>query len=481
MKPPIFILGVPRSGTTLLRTILNCHAHIACGPEAPWLAHQDKGILALQDALTTGEHSYCRNFQVPATAVRQRIRALVEGLFNDFAAQQGKIRWAHKTPDDSMVPGFFTDLFPEAKFVHLVRHPLDVALSTTKVAAHRAGVSAWHEQNLVLEPGFAVKNTLFNSVLRWRRWNEKISASLAGRDHLRVSYEDMVQSPRETFAAIFDFLGEPFDARILDYRNFSTIFPEWEWGSADVRRASSVNTNSVGRWRRECSPEEAFLLASVAGKAAALVPDLAKLDDERLSRLFAENLRALATDLGLPPPDDASHAHSEAWLWFNGLSSLDWPHTRLTSWQGGFSPLPWLCALLGARTTLVDATPPPPGAWENLRQQLRVEVDWKVTEGGAAPVSPESTLLYLHGTGPASAPAQLPQWEQTAAALRPGQTLALSFAAADEGAATAVEQRLIAAARGGLAPIRTSAASANRPPAALLLQKSAAPRPTGSS
>ena len=43
-KPPILIFGVPRSGTTLLRTLLNCHPNIACGPEAPWLANHLKNL-----------------------------------------------------------------------------------------------------------------------------------------------------------------------------------------------------------------------------------------------------------------------------------------------------------------------------------------------------------------------------------------------------------------------------------------------------
>ena len=76
MKPPIFIFGVPRSGTTLLRTILNCHPHIACGPEAPWLAnHLPQSVMAMQEMLVHGQHSYCEGFQVPAGEVYSAIES----------------------------------------------------------------------------------------------------------------------------------------------------------------------------------------------------------------------------------------------------------------------------------------------------------------------------------------------------------------------------------------------------------------------
>src|SRR5262249_18801258 len=103
---PIVIFGVPRSGTTLLRTVLNAHPHIAAGPEAPWLGHGPASVMAFHRQLTEGEFSFTRNFGVPAGRVLQRTRELIDGLLTDFAKSQGKRRWAHKTPDDCLFVEF---------------------------------------------------------------------------------------------------------------------------------------------------------------------------------------------------------------------------------------------------------------------------------------------------------------------------------------------------------------------------------------
>ena len=59
---PIFIVGVPRSGTTLLRVILDSHSRIACGPEAPWLARSDHSIKNLYQFMAQDPLGYVRSY-----------------------------------------------------------------------------------------------------------------------------------------------------------------------------------------------------------------------------------------------------------------------------------------------------------------------------------------------------------------------------------------------------------------------------------
>lgn len=434
MKPPIFIFGVPRSGTTLLRTILNCHPHIACGPEAPWLAnHLPQSVMALQEMLISAPHGYCDGFQVPPAKATARIRELVDGLFTDFARQQGKIRWAHKTPDDSMFVAFFTGLFPDAKFIHLVRHPLDAALSNTKVSAHRAGISEWHEQNILLEAGCAVKKNLFNSVLRWRRWNERISRSLAGVDHRRIQYEDLVSQPLESFRALFAYLDEPFNPEILDYQKFPGILPDWEWGSADVKNAKAINSASVARWQRELSPAQATVLAALAGSTAAPVSlvaasSLAVADGKNPEdhELFRGGLDELAVGLGLPRVAPGSAGWAQGWLWLSGLDRLDWPKMRLVNFGRELSPLAWLAALLGAKVTMVESDPAVIASAAELSRRLQVNLDSLVMPdpGAALPFADASVDVVLASTGAAGS------WPGTVEAtrvLKPGGLLGVYF------------------------------------------------------
>jgi hypothetical protein len=430
VKPPIFIFGVPRSGTTLLRTILNCHPHIACGPEAPWLAHQSGGVTGLYRTLTEGEFSFSRNFGVPPEQVRARVRELVDHLFSDFARQQGKQRWAHKTPDDCLFVDFFAELFPDAKYVHIVRHPLDVALSTARIAAHRKGVSEWHEKNLVIEENTAIPNTLFNAVLRWRRWNDKIRRGLAARDHLQVRYEDLVSQPLPAFQSLFRHLDEPFDPAILDYGQFPSIFPGWEWGSADVKRAGAINTGSVARWKKELGATEAAALLSLAAPLASSVPASPPPFDSEAGRIFLDGLDDLAASLSLPARLSATAGWIPGWWWLAGLSEIDWAKIRLLTIGDTLSPFPCFLSLLGSRLTLSDSDPAAASRWKELRHQLNVNVDGPVIPdlSGALPLEAGSIdVALLPDFSLLPSPEQDRRLAEIARVLRPSGLLALSF------------------------------------------------------
>lgn len=415
MKPPIFIFGVPRSGTTLLRTILNCHPHIACGPEAPWLAHQGASVMAFSREITQGEFSFSRNFGVPPEQVLLRVREFVDHLFSDFARLQGKTRWAHKTPDDCLFVDFFVRLFPEARYIHIVRHPLDVALSTVRVAEHRKGVSDWHEKNLVLEEGTAIPNTLFAAVLRWRRWNEKIRRGLAAAPRLEVRYEELVRQPVESFRRLFTFLDEPFDPAILDYRQFASIFPDWEWGSADVRRAQGINTRSLDRWRKELAPAQAAALAALAGGEFFSRP--ASGGGVAGKEFLAEAVDTLAAGLRLVPlAAEDNVAFAECWL--RDLHRQDWTRARVAVLGGGFSVLPWLLALLGADVTVIEGGADAAGPHDDLAARLKVAAH-RLPPSDRFPADDATVDLIVASADDASAadPARLREMER---ALKPG-------------------------------------------------------------
>jgi SAM-dependent methyltransferase len=437
-QPPILIFGVPRSGTTLLRTILNCHPHIACGPEAPWLAdHASHNVMALCESLTKGELSYTQNFSVSQAQAMSRLCQLVDGLFTDFAASQGKHRWAQKTPDDCLYVDFFTQLFPEAKYLHIIRHPLDVALSTARIPEHRKGLSPWHEKNMMLETHCPVTNTLFHAVLRWRRWNDQVRAGLHAVDSLQVSYETLVTEPQKTFAALFGFLGEPFSPEILDYRRFNTIFPSWEEGSADVRLAGKITPSRIGRWKKELTPEEVRLLLSIAGVDAEQRPPappapacrVASIDELRapLFTGFMDGLNTFASQFSLKTFQNQPENWTHAWLWFAGLSSMVGRGRRVISLNSGLSPLPWLIALLGADVTLIETNPAWIPQWDDLRRKLRVKLDWQIatTKALPLPADPADVVISLSAIElQADKTKAIAELER---GLKPGGVLAMSF------------------------------------------------------
>jgi hypothetical protein len=186
---PIFVIGVPRSGTTLLRVMLDSHPNIASGPETPWFcAHHPRTLGSLVDYLIEDQHGYCKNFGGSRAEVFNAARTFVSSLLGAHAARRGKSRWAEKNPANLLFLPFLTELFPHARFIHIRRHPLDVALSTSTVPPHRKGVTPHNERSLTLFYNQSMANNPFSALLRWVHWENLIARGLAGADRLPLQY-----------------------------------------------------------------------------------------------------------------------------------------------------------------------------------------------------------------------------------------------------------------------------------------------------
>lgn len=407
-RPPIFILGVPRSGTTLLRTILDGHPAIAAGPETPWLGgHQPRSLMALWGALRNEPWGYCKSFGMPDAVATDAARAFMNILMDRYCQHKHKSRWAEKTPDNALYVPFLLELFPEAKFIHLTRDGLDTAMSTSVVAPHRKGISAFLEKNLGFGPGVPpVDNTPFAAVLRWRHWNNLIRTGLAGHQHHTITYESLVTEPTSTIRALMDFIGEPFEPAMLDYAKSKHDFPSWEWGSADVMARGAIGAESVGRGRRE-------LTADQLGHLTPVVAAYAPLDPMPAPEVLGTWMTAFAKPMGLEPPTPHAYA-AIAWLWQNTLlNSLNLLVTGSSS-----HTLPWILALLGAK---VKFQSPLDDRLTRLATALKIDIN----QQQAGPF----TALMLDGL-PDSAPAPKyptfvlgpvgPKWKHRVTASFPG-------------------------------------------------------------
>lgn len=244
---PIIILGVPRSGTTLLRTMLDAHPNVACGPETPWLAeHQPATLLGLVRAMVEPEHGYCKSYKQPPEVVHLAARGFLDEVMRAYAHARGKKRWAEKTPNAVMHLEALQQILPDAKWVWITRDALDVAHSTTHVAEHRKGVSPVYERNLRIGQRQSTPSTPLAATLRWVNWNRRIDVFLRGKPHLHLTYERLVCTPRAELGRLCHFIGEPFDDAMLAYDKARHDLPAWEWGSADVAQHGRVVTGRIG-------------------------------------------------------------------------------------------------------------------------------------------------------------------------------------------------------------------------------------------
>lgn len=266
---PFFIVGCDRSGTTLLRLILNAHPRLCIPNESDFipilhdLALRRFGttdpipdVEPLLEALFAVERY--RLWKLDDAEVARRVRAaprsvsaLVDAVFRCCVEREGKARWGDKTPRYTLRLDAIAQLFPAARVVLIVRDPRDVQASLAEVS--------WHP------------DSPFFNARKWRRYWLRATADLErhfpGRG-LVVRYESLVLDPEAVVRRVAGFLGEDFAPEMLDFHGDAERHqPE---GIRDhALTLGPVTTASVGRWRRDVSRIGALVVEAVAGDAMA--------------------------------------------------------------------------------------------------------------------------------------------------------------------------------------------------------------------
>jgi protein-tyrosine sulfotransferase len=240
---PVFILTASRSGSTLLRIILDSHPRLACPPETGITSACMQLAMAcdvLENAAAATPDGASE--ELPP-AIRTAVRAAVDRAYGHYLAQRGKQRWCDKSLDSYMHAELMAQVYPDAKFICLFRHCMDVIAS---------GVEAcpWGLQRFGYDP--FVAEYPGNSVAAvGSYWLSCAQAILSFQDahpgscH-RVRYEDLVTAPEETVAGILSFLGEQQVPGITQ-ACFDT--PHEVNGPADGKLwfTSAVSSRSMGR------------------------------------------------------------------------------------------------------------------------------------------------------------------------------------------------------------------------------------------
>jgi hypothetical protein len=202
---PIFILGFPRSGTTLVEQTLSAHPKIAAGDELP-LIHE---ITAIMPRMLASPLGY------PEALAELWMGDQREGLDNlrDYYLQKvrqmgvlrsGATRFTDKMPLNETHLGLIALLFPEAPLIHVLRHPLDIM------------VSAFSNQ---FTHGFCCAYELETAAHHYVRVMDLVRhyrAEMSLR-YLPIRYEDIVQDQEASVRAVLAFVGEPFNKACLTF------------------------------------------------------------------------------------------------------------------------------------------------------------------------------------------------------------------------------------------------------------------------
>jgi tetratricopeptide (TPR) repeat protein len=216
---PIFVIGMPRSGTSLAEQILASHpAVFGAGEVVFW----DAAFNALEDAGLEGEAA-ARSLSTVAGDYLERIRAL----------SGGAVRVVDKNPANFLHAGLIQAVLPAARIIHMQRHPLDTCLSIYCQNFSNMGAYANDLDDLA------------DYYLQYLRIAAHWRTTLPATRLLEVPYEGLIENQEAWTRRMLDFIGVPWNSQCLDFhRTDRMVITASKW---QVRQ--TIHGRSVGRWR----------------------------------------------------------------------------------------------------------------------------------------------------------------------------------------------------------------------------------------
>jgi tetratricopeptide (TPR) repeat protein len=242
-ESPIFIVGLPRSGTTLVERIIGGHS----------LAHAAGELQALPEAVRFASQPELgkprRGLELAAMLPRLDAGLIAREYLARTRTMRGeRPRFIDKQPINFYYCPLILRAFPKARIVHLTRHPMAVCYAIYKVRVQEGGLRFAYDLSEIGEFYLGYRRMMAH-------WHEVLPGRI-----LDVAYEDVVCALEPTTRRILDYLGLPFEARCLEFdRN-----PAPSTTSSVVQVRQGLYDTSVSQWRHYAKH-----LTSLAAQLAA--------------------------------------------------------------------------------------------------------------------------------------------------------------------------------------------------------------------
>ncbi len=252
---PIIVGGCGRSGTTLMRVILDTHEAVCCGPETSLLCCWRPRWFFLR--------KLARSFDLPAWEIRDLIKPtrshaeFVDRFFDRIRRENGAERWAEKTPRNVHAVPYVFRHFPNARFIHMIRDGRDTVCSLRKHPRFRT------------VRGQSVPTNINNPLRACiRRWVNDVRTGLQYREdprYIEVRYEDLVDNADETLRALFRFLDLPWQPDVLHFHQVKSDLRDVSRFPQNPEAVRPMYKSAVGRWQFDLSDNERALFESLSG------------------------------------------------------------------------------------------------------------------------------------------------------------------------------------------------------------------------
>jgi len=243
---PIIVGGCHRSGTTLVRRLLNAHPNIYCGSEVKFF--RDLYGHYIQDPLAHLRFSHTARTLVNDDELLQEWGRMYIRLIKRATCKEKKLRWADKNPENVMyLPQWEKLLGKRWLYVHVVRNPLDTLASIDEVVFPLTLPSDWPSR--------------IEHVKRYMELGLEYIEQNPKRAHL-VIYEELVSQPEIVLKSLMRFLGESCTQSQFDFSNH-----KYKDGIEDpkIKNTTGVHKNSVSTWQNRINRETANLIWQETG------------------------------------------------------------------------------------------------------------------------------------------------------------------------------------------------------------------------
>ena len=248
-RDPVFIGGMFKSGTSLLRAMLGGHSRLFAGLETQWLAESELADDPAERRAWLERLAIF--FDVPSATLEgvvgdaTQIEACLDRVMGFLARAEGKSRWAEKTPYNVGAIDRILSYWPDAKLLHVVRDPRDVYASMVEIGK-------WSE------PGVFAEHWC-NTVGAGRDWLGAAGGAHPAYHELR--YEELVLAPEATMRAALAFLGDAWEPEIATFAGRPQDVERVQRATGKIsptlkRLAQPLTDTRVGIWRSILGQEQ---------------------------------------------------------------------------------------------------------------------------------------------------------------------------------------------------------------------------------
>lgn len=290
---PIFVVGSMRSGSTLLRLILDSHENIAIGSESGFM-----GAASAMKSIPAWQHGsdWYKRLGWSEDEFDERISEFFAGIFQRYAVEHGKQRWGDKTPFHTMHIPLMARLFPTAAFVGVVRHPGAVVTSLSQQWGYpfEEAINYW---------------VFMNSAL-----------TLSGRDlggrFVLCRYEDLILDTESTLRDLMSFLREPWSENLLQHYEVHKRRGTERVVEGRTRTRDPIDEARVDMWKQTLSKEK---LERIVDRCDALLHLLGYRPEAAAHRLAwrrdgeEEGLGSTSGDLQMLLDGRCLHTRMQEW------------------------------------------------------------------------------------------------------------------------------------------------------------------------